>query len=217
MSEVLKPQNTEAAAIQSSASSPAAEFPSEPFSCPACGQMLAPSCRVCVACKQTINPAEIKMPDTPVPRVEPGRPVVRTSPVRFSWPIFFYVLLSWFLLAGLADRFLGPVRGQLLLGGVVILSSAWVYYDAHNRLVPKPLRWGLGSLLLWVVVFPWYLARRRDPIEPCRFVEAEVSPLVRLLLAILVFLVLLGIVIMVLKQVGLATNASGTLGIWFGL
>ena len=27
-------------------------FPTEPFPCPSCGQLLAPSCRVCVACKE---------------------------------------------------------------------------------------------------------------------------------------------------------------------
>ena len=40
-------------------SSPVVDFPTEAFQCPACGQLLAPSCRVCVSCKHTINPAEI--------------------------------------------------------------------------------------------------------------------------------------------------------------
>ncbi len=93
----------------------------------------------------------------------------------------------------------------MLLGSVVILTSAWVFYDAHNKPVPKPLRWGLGSLLLWIVVFPWYLARRRDPVAPCRF-EAEVSPLTRLLLVVLIIFFLLGFVIIVLKQLGVATT-----------
>jgi hypothetical protein len=111
------------------------------------------------------------------------------------------VLLFWFLLAGVAERFLGPVRSQFLLGSVVLITSAWVYYDARDKLVPKPLRWGLGSLLLWVVVFPWYLARRRDPVAPC-----EVSSLARLLLATLLILALLGIVIVVLKQLGVTPS-----------
>jgi len=180
------------------------EFPNDPFPCPACGQMLGPSCRVCVACKQPINAAEIKRPEPPpAPRFEPPPgPTLQVSPVRFSWPIFFVVLLGWFLLAGLAERYLGPARAQLLLGSVVILSSAWVFYDAHNKLVPKPLRWGLGSLLLWIVVFPWYLARRRDPVAPCRFVEAEGRPLTRLLLAVLVMVILLALIVMMLEQLG---------------
>jgi hypothetical protein len=112
------------------------------------------------------------------------------------------VLLGWLLLAGLAERVLGPLRSQFLLGGVVILSSAWVFYDAHNKLVPKPYRWGVGSLLLWIVIFPWYLARRRDPIAPCRYVEAEFRGLTRLLLLVLIIVVLLGFVVMVLQQLG---------------
>ena len=87
--------------------------------------------------------------------------------------------------------------------GVVILTSAWVFYDAHHKLLPKPLRWGLLSLLVWIVVFPWYLARRRDPVAPCPFVEA--SSLSRLLLALLVISVLQGIaIILVLKQLSVA-------------
>ena len=203
MSEGLKPYYPEGGAIPSEAANPAVEFPSEPFPCPACGQMLASSCRVCVVCKQPINPAEIKKPEPPVaPRFEPRSPAAHSSAARFSWSIFLAVLLSWVLLAALAERFLGPVRSQLLLGGVVVLSSAWVFYDAHDKLVPKPLRWGLGSLLLWIVVFPWYLARRRDPHVPCRLVEANLRPLARLLLAAVVIFVLLGIVTWLLKQFG---------------
>ena len=96
-----------------------------------------------------------------------------------------------------------------MLGGVVILTSVWVYYDATAKLVPKPLRWGLGSLLLWIVMFPWYLARRRDPVAPCRFVEAEASSMTRLLLVMLLLLALLGIVIMVLKQLSVAIPPGG--------
>jgi len=205
MSDGLKPHNSERATTQGNRSTPAAGFPSEPFPCPACGQMLGPSCRVCVACQQPINPVEIKRPEPPAGvTFEPRRPAVEPSSSRFSWPIFFVVLLFWFLLAGAAERLLRPAWSQLLLGGVVILTSVWVYYDAHDKLVPKPLRWGLGSLLLWIVVFPWYLARRRDPVAPCRFVEAEVSSLTRLLLATLLILAVLGIVIMVLKQLSVA-------------
>ena len=207
MSDRLRPHNSEAAATQSNDSISAASFPSEPFPCPACGQMLGPSCRVCVVCKRPINPAEIKKPQPLAGETfEPRTPAVQPSSSRFSWPIFFIVLLFWFLLAGVAERFLGPVRSQFLLGSVVLITSAWVYYDARDKLVPKPLRWGLGSLLLWVVVFPWYLARRRDPVAPCRFVEAEVSSLWRLLLATLLILALLGIVIVVLKQLGVTPS-----------
>ena len=62
MSEGEKPHNPEGT-TQSKRALPTADFPSEPFPCPACGQMLGPSCRVCVACKQPLNPAEIKRPE----------------------------------------------------------------------------------------------------------------------------------------------------------
>ncbi len=201
----MKPYYPESAALSSETAGSHLEFPSEPFPCPACGQMLGPSCRVCVACKQPIDPAQIKRPEPPAtPSFEPPGPTVQVSPARFSWPIFLAVVLGWFLLAGLAEKFLGPLRGQVLLGSVVLLSSAWVFYDAHNRFVPKPLRWGLGSLLLWIVVFPWYLARRRDPVASCRFVEGEIRPLTRLLLVVLIIVLLLGLVVMVLEQLGTA-------------
>jgi len=210
MNDILKPHSSEGAATEDNSSIPAAGFPSEPFPCPACGQMLGPLCRVCVACKQPINPADIKRPEPPAGATfQPRTPTVQPSSSRFSWPIFLIVLLFWLLLAGAAEMFLGPARSQLLLGSVVILTSAWVFYDAHNKLVPKPLRWGLGSLFLWIVVFPWYLARRRDPVVPCRFVEAEASSLTRLLLATLLILVLLGIVIMVVKQLNVAIPPGG--------
>jgi hypothetical protein len=121
--------------------------------------------------------------------------------------MFLIVLLSWYLLGSAAEKFLGTQRSELLLGSVVLLTSAWVYYDAHDKLVPKPLRWGLLSLLVWIVVFPWYLARRRDPVAPCRFVEA--SSLRRLLLALLVISVLLGVAIMALKELGVAISPGG--------
>jgi hypothetical protein len=204
-----KADNSEGVVTQSNGSVAAACFPSEPFPCPACGQMLGPSCRVCVACKRPINPAEINRPEPPAAQTFQTRTAaLQPSSSRFSWPIFFIVLLFWLLLGEAAERFLGPVRSQLLMYGVVILTSAWVFYDAHNKLVPKPLRWGLGSLLLWPVIFPWYFARRRDPGGPCRFEEVSSRTL---LLAALVILVLQVTVIIVLKQLGVATAISGRL------
>jgi hypothetical protein len=203
-----KPHNSEGVATQSNDSTPAAGFPNEPFPCPACGQMLGPSCRVCVACKRPIDPLEIKRLEPPAGvTFEPRRLAAQAPPLRFAWSTFLIVLLLWFVLAAAAERLLGPVRSQWLLGSVVLLTSAWVYYDANSKRVPKPLRWGAGSLLLWIVVFPWYVARRRDPVAPCRF-EVEVAP-TRLLLALFLILVLLGIVTMVLKQLGLATLPGG--------
>ncbi|MGD0923026.1 MAG: hypothetical protein ABSA70_14880 [Terriglobia bacterium] len=78
-----------------------------------------------------------------------------------------------------------------------LLSAVWVFQDAHRRRVPKPLRWGLGSLFLWLLFFPWYLARRRVPEAPCPHVEAEIGPVTRVLLfALMVFLLLSMVLVM---------------------
>ena len=167
------------------------QLPAEPFPCPACGQLLAPSCRVCVACKHVIDSAEIRKP-TVLPEV--GEPARReTEPVRFSWRIFLIVFAIWVVGASLVQRYMDPLKGQLALGGVQILCSFWVIYDALERRLPKPLRWGVGTLLLWPIIFPWYLARRKQPGQPCPFIEAPVSPMKRaalfILLAVLFYVI----------------------------
>ncbi len=184
---------------ESDASQSGSGFPSLPFACPACGQLLGPAVRVCVACKQPINPTEI---DQPAPVVAtPGAGVAAPSVERVPFPLqLFLILLAARLLAAfLVVKHWGPPRAALALGGLDIVSAAWVFHDARERGVPKPLRWGLGSLLLWTFIFPWYLARRRAPQPSCPFVEAEVGPVTRALLFVLVLLLLLGIVAAVLQ------------------
>ena len=171
MTEQDKPDKLESEATENHPSDE--QFPAEPFPCPACGQLLAPSCRVCVACKHAIDAAEIRKP-----RVLPvvGEPARRElEPVRFSWRIFLIVFAIWVVGASLVQRYMEPLKGQLVLGGVQILSSFWVLYDALEKRLPNPIRWGFGTLLLWPIIFPWYLARRMRPRQPCPFVEARVS------------------------------------------
>jgi hypothetical protein len=172
----------------------------EPFACPACGQMLAPTCRVCVACKQPVDSALIPKSQAPIAVPEHAQEALPLlEPARFSWPIFLAVFAGWLLAAAVAQRLLGPEISQWVLGGVVILSSAWVFYDAQGKGVAKPLRWALGVVLLWILVFPWYLARRRTPRAPCPFVEGEAGPLARALFFALMVFFLLGIAFMVFK------------------
>jgi hypothetical protein len=166
-------------------------LPTEPFPCPACGQLLAPSCRVCVACKRAINPAEIRKPGVS-PAVEiPARREL--EPVRFSWRTFLTVFAIWVVGATLVQRFMPPLKAQLVLGGVQILCSLWVLFDALQKRLPSPLRWGVGTLLLWPIIFPWYLARRNHPRQPCPFIEARVKPatlaLLFILLAVLFYVI----------------------------
>ena len=104
--------NPEAETVDSPAS--VAEFPSEPFQCPACGQLLAPSCRVCVACKHTIDPAEIARPREvalPVARAASTEP--KAEPVRYPWRIFFAVLGISFLLALISEGLWGEQKAAV--------------------------------------------------------------------------------------------------------
>jgi len=192
MTEPEKPHELETVQTENRPSEE--QFPAEPFPCPACGQLLAPSCRVCVACKHPIEPAEVRRPRVLQGAVEPTRR--EPEPVRFSWRIFLIVFAIWAVGASLVQRYMEPLNGQLALGGVQILCSFWVLYDALEKRLPKPYRWGMGALLLWPIIFPWYLARRKQPRRPCPFVEAQVSPITGV--ALLVLLVVLFYVI--LKQ-----------------
>jgi hypothetical protein len=166
--------------VETSVQASQTAFPDEPFACPACGQMLAASCRVCVACKQPIDPEQIvpaKPRLTPPPELDAATVPRLFKPVSFPWPIFFAVLAAAFAVAMVVQAVWGVKNGTLVMGGASILSSVWVSIDAHARRVPKPFRWGFGTIVLWCVFFPWYLARRRTPQAPCPFVEAEGRPI----------------------------------------
>jgi hypothetical protein len=189
MTEPEKPHELETVQTENRPSEE--QFPAEPFPCPACGQLLAPSCRVCVACKHPIDPTEIRKPRVFPVVGEPARQ--EPEPVRFSWRIFLIVFAIWVVGASLVQRYMDPLKGQLTLGGVQILCSFWVLYDALEKRLPKPHRWVMGTLLLWPIIFPWYLARRKAPGQPCPFVEAQISPLKRatllILWAVLIYLI----------------------------
>ena len=177
-----------------------AEFPSEPFQCPACGQLLAPACRVCVACKHTINPAEIARPQegalaaTSGPGTEP-----RPEPVRYPWRIFFAVLGISFLLALVFEGLWGEQKAQLAMLGAQTLAGVWVFFDALRQRIPRPLRWAVGSMVLPIIIFPWYLARRRMLQSPVPFVEAEVGPVTRILLFALLIFILVSLIFYIVQ------------------
>ena len=176
-------------AAETGNSASAAKFPSEPFPCPACGQMLAPTCRVCVACKHTIDPAEVALPkEAALPAAPAPTTESRPEPVRFSWPIFFAVLGISCLLVFIFQGFWKDQQQVVLaMGGVQSLAGVWVFFDALRLRVPRPLRWAVGSMLLPLVIFPWYLARRRTPQSAVPFLEA-VWAIRLVLVALLLFL-----------------------------
>ena len=43
---------------------------------------------------------------------------------------------------------------------VVIGTTIWTVADARTTDPQNTVWWGLGCLLLWIVVFPWYLVKR---------------------------------------------------------
>lgn len=158
-------------------------LPNEPFPCPYCGQMLAPSCRVCVACKQAIDPAIIRRAGPAVISVRPAQPL--PPPVRFPWRLFLLTFVIAWTVSAAAVAAVGLERAQVLLAILEFVSAAWVFYDAHGKRVPKPFRWGVATLLLWIFMFPWYLARRAVPEAPCPFVEAPSTKRSKVLLLVL--------------------------------
>jgi hypothetical protein len=178
---------------------PAATFPDEPFACPSCGQMLAASCRVCPSCRHAVDPNEIVRPELVIPIAEQVVPLPAKVYARFSWGIFFAALGTWLVAAVIAEILLGPVISQVALFSLVALSSVWVYRDAREKNIPTPIRWALGTFLLWMVIFPWYLARRRTPKADCPFIEGEGGRVARTLLFILLFFFLLSALMMLLK------------------
>jgi hypothetical protein len=166
------------------------EYPTEPFACPNCGQMLGPSCRVCVACHVPIDFSRVRPSESPAkPSFQPAFEL----PVRFSWSMFFYVLIVYLVVAEIAYHYLGPAKVQEFVAGAQVsqvVMSLWVLADARRRGVPKPLRWALASLLFWLIFFPWYLERRKRPRAPCPFVESQPGPVTRFILLLLLVMAL---------------------------
>lgn len=163
----------------------------EPFACPACGQMLASTCRVCVACKQPIDPREIVAASAAHAQEDLPRTPPAPASVPFPWTLFFVLLAVRIAAGGFGERRFGLIKVELVLAGLEMLCAIWVFYDASRRGLARPLRWALGSLLLWPIVFPWYLARRRSPQARCPFVEGAALPIVILLLAAIGILIAL--------------------------
>lgn len=146
----------------------AARFPDEPFPCPECGQLLGASARVCAVCKQPVDPAKIHRTKPAPAIVEAAVRAAPTARVPFPWLLFLGLLVA----LAVASHY-GGVHFQ---AGVLVaeaLTSVWVFYDASKKGIRRPLRWALGSLLLWLLVFPWYLAQRRWPRAECPFVEGK--------------------------------------------
>ncbi len=185
--------------VESSTASPEAQPEDKPFACPHCGQMLAPTCRVCVACHGPVEaPVGPLAPVTVEPAETEGQAAPPPEPVRFPWGLMLLLFAASWITVMLAVPAMGFEKTQWVLGGVQIGCGAWVYYDARLKGIPKPLRWAAGTLLIWIMVFPWFLVRRRSPERPCPFIEREVSLVWRaVLLALLVFFLISAMIFLV--------------------
>jgi hypothetical protein len=188
------------------AESPGAEtaqpqFPTEPFPCPNCGQMLGPDVRVCVACRQAIDPSQIKL------AVVASTPQIHFTPraqaqVRFPWGIFLVFLVLGSVMTSEGATALGPLKALLVIGAMQVISSIWVFYDAHQKGIPKPFHWGIGSLFFWLPIFSWYLVRRRQPQAACPQIEAGAWQFLRTLVLIFVVTMFLTILLSLLLGAG---------------
>ena len=177
-----------------------AEFPNEPFPCPACGQLLAPTCRVCVACRKPIDfEAVARKPEKVLPA--PPQPVTKVPPERvpYPWRILVVVMSAGMLVGLISVALLGNEKGPLVVQSLPVIAGVWVFFDALRRRIPRPLRWGIGTVLLLAVIFPWYLARRGKAQATVPFVEAEVGPVTRFLLFALLVFFLIGLIFRVVQ------------------
>ncbi len=183
----------------SDAAAPTAEVPSEPFACPNCGQLLAPTCRVCVACRQPIDLAAIaRKPDVAV-RVTPEvAATVQRERVPFPWRLLFIVVGAGMFLGIASVAVWGEEKGPVVIQSLPVFAGIWVFFDAVRRRLPRPLRWGVGTMLLLAVFLPWYLARRSKP-QATVVLEAELTPGVRALLIALLMFLLMGLVLAIMR------------------
>lgn len=180
------------------------EMPREPFACPECGQMLAPECRVCVACRKPIDLARVSYaPTAPPPQpTQPKQAPAAKGKTQFSWPMFLAFVGGWIVLANVVAYFFHGVPTDLAAAAFALqlVCAAWVFYDARHITLPHPWRWGLLTLFLWLIFFPWYLNRRRTPESPCPVIEAQTSVLFRALVWFVLLMLAFTVVAMIFKS-----------------
>ncbi|MFB3921175.1 MAG: hypothetical protein ACE145_05600 [Terriglobia bacterium] len=146
-----------------------------------------------------MDPDAISKPSPAVEALPALSPLTLRERARFPWMLFAVLLLLRLSAAAYLNQRYGLTKAFLILGVFEISCGAWVAFDALQRGVPKAFRWGLGSALLWVLVFPWYLTRRRQPQAVCPFIEAEVGPVTRTIFFALVVFFLISFFAYIIK------------------
>lgn len=131
--------------------------------CHFCDSDISAAAIVCPHCRRDLIPGRSTSAMT-----LPFPPVAGETPT--SGAVFF--LLAFLLL--IMSVLLGPVGPVLLVLG----TSVWVAFDAGTHKLQQyqnglggPTTACLGSLLLWIVAFPWYLAVRsriRAGVQPVK-------------------------------------------------
>lgn len=128
--------------------------PSTQRACPLCGKSIPLTARVCPACGDDVSSAATTATAT---RARPFTPIPGATPT--SGLVAFIVAVLIFAVS-LVLFPVGPVV-------VVLGTSIWVALDASNHKLGQykngiggPTSACLGSLALWIVVFPWYLTIR---------------------------------------------------------
>jgi hypothetical protein len=175
----------------------------EPFACPHCGQMLAPTCHVCVACGEPVEAGAVSRAKVVLP-VQPEfysqRPVARRA--QFSWPIFFAFLAGWLVIVVFASQAvheIGARSVELAVVGLQLVCAGWVFLDASGKRIPRPWRWSVMTLFFWIVFFPWYVSRRRAPQQPCAVMEAQTSLFFRAIFWLVLVVLFLSFIAAVVK------------------
>jgi hypothetical protein len=173
---------TPAAAGGSSAKAQSADAPKRTL-CPFCAEEISEGairckhCRSdlvkqCPACKEQINAQAVRCKkcgaDFGATRTLPFPPIAGATPT--SGLVFFFVAFIVLVLS----VGLGPFGPFLLL----VCTSTWVGFDAGTHKLGQyqnplggPASACVGSFLLWIVVFPWYLAIRsriRAGVQPLK-------------------------------------------------
>ncbi|WP_057617632.1 hypothetical protein [Yersinia frederiksenii] len=71
----------------------------------------------------------------------------------------------------------GSDRMELIPSVILLVSALWVMKDAHNNQLNHPVRWGIGTAILWIIVLPIYLIKRKKLITEQKMRNGAISSL----------------------------------------